>query len=298
MWHYDDISIAIEVIRQGSFIEASKQLGIPSSTVSRRVSQLEQSIGIRLLERTSRKLSITDKGQAFFDQCAPHMQQLDFHINELIADQNSLKGKLNITAPVFLGSELLNSWFSEFIAINDQLELEVVLSNQYEDILDEKIDVAIRIGPLNDSQFIAQRLFSSAFVLCASPSFIKKLESPIRIPDDLRKQSLLLMKQNQGVLELREINSKKLTRLTCQPKVSSNDINIIRQSAISGIGVACLPKLSVKNLIDSGELMPLLSDFEVALVRDIYVLYPSKKHLPLKTRTFIEFIKQKSKEIE
>jgi len=185
MWSYDDISIVVEVIKQGSFIEASRRLDIPASTISRRVSQLEDALGIRLLERTSRKLSLTDKGLLFFEVCSPHIQGIKSELSELMTDKHLCQGKLKITAPVFLGSELLSEWFTEFMLANSQLELDVVLSNQYEDILDENIDVAIRIGPLKDSQFIAQHLFSSQLVLCASPDYLKDLKQPISLFQDL-----------------------------------------------------------------------------------------------------------------
>lgn len=295
MWSYDDISIVVEVIKQGSFIEASRQLNIPASTISRRVNQLEDALGIRLLERTSRKLSLTDKGLLFFEACSPHIQGIKSELSELMTDQHICKGKLKVTAPVFLGSELLSEWFTEFMLENSQLELDVVLSNQYEDIVDESIDVAIRIGPLKDSQLIAQHLFSSHLVLCASPDFLKALKHPIGQLKDLAEQSMLLLEQHKSSLKVCHAPSNEQTELSLNHRVCSNDINIIRQAAMGGVGIACLPEMSVKQLIASGDLVVILTEYEIESKRDIYAVYPSRKHLSAKTRAFIDFMKARAK---
>ena len=161
MWRYDDLCIVTEVIKQGSFIKASKKLNIPSSTISRRVSEFESALGVRLLERNSRKLSLTDKDELLFKQCNPQMQQIKQTIEEITLNNTKPIGSLKITAPVTLGNELLNGWFCDFAKLHHEINLDINLSNHNEDILDDSFDVAIRVGPLKDSEFIAQFLFMS-----------------------------------------------------------------------------------------------------------------------------------------
>ncbi len=298
MWKFDDLSIVIEVIRQGSFVEASNRLGIPSSTVSRRVQELEESLGTRLLERTSRSLRATETGQQLFEQCAPHIQSLKEGVLELTAKQNELKGSLRVTAPVFLGGEILSEWFSQFLHTHPQIDLDIVLSNQYVDMLAENIDVAIRIGPLKSSQLIARYLFTSRFVLCASPGYLKQITAPLIQPEDLQQHPILLLSQHNNILPFTARESGELTQWSFEPKIRSNDISVIRQGVVSGLGVACLPEVSVKQQIDSGLLITFFDEFQIAEPREIYAVFPSRKYLSQKTRKFLDFIKHKGKQTD
>lgn len=295
--NYDNISIFIEVIKQGSFIEASKQLNMPSSTVSRRVSELESALQVRLLERNSRKIHLTKKGAFLFEQCAAPLQLVSQKVQELTAQRNEAKGGLKVTAPVLLGNEILNEWFCDFLKINQKIALDIHLSNQYQDILGEDIDVAIRIGPLKDSQFIAQYLFSAQFVMYASKSYLQDTTKHIKSIDDWSKQSLLLLKQHEKSIELVHRVSKEKTQINFKPRICSNDIAVIRQGAINGLGIAYLPNFCVKAQIKSGELVEISSDYQYPIKRDIYAVYPSKKHLSHNTRLFLDYIKQRAVEI-
>ena len=293
MWSYDDLSIFTAVIERGSFISAATKLNIPSSTVSRRVSQLESDLGIQLLERTSRKMCLTEKGKIFFEQCAPHINSLKENATELMASRDGVQGKLKVTAPTFLGSEVLGDWFAEFVRNNKSIELELVLSNRNKDILDEEIDFAIRIGPLEDSKFIAQHLFTSRSVLCASPIYVEAF-GEINSPHDICQHQTILISHQKGEWEFRHLKTSAIIRIKAQGRMCSNDINLTRRAVASGFGIGFLPMLSAAPMINSGELVCLLDDYELLPKRDIYVVYPSKKYLSKKAQRLLNFIKEKS----
>ena len=293
MWSYDDVFIFTAVIERGSFISAATKLNIPSSTVSRRVSQLESDLGIQLLERTSRKMHLTEKGKIFFEQCAPLINSLKENATELMASRDGIQGKLKVTAPIFLGSEILGDWFVDFLKNNKLIELELVLSNRHEDILDEEIDLAIRIGPLEDSKFIAQHLFTSSFVLCASPAYVGAFKK-INSPHDISQHQTILSSHQKNEWEFRHLETSTIVQVKTHGRMCSNDISLTRRAAASGLGIAFLPRLSVAPMINSGELVSILDDYELLPKRDIYVVYPSKKYLSKKAQRLLNFIKEKS----
>lgn len=296
MWSYDDVWIFTTVIERGSFISAATKLNIPSSTVSRRVGKLEADLGIQLIERTSRKMRLTEKGKIFFEQCAPHINSLKENALELMASREGIQGKLKVTAPIFLGSEVLGDWFVDFVTNNTSIELEIVLSNQYEDILDEEIDLAIRVGPLEDSKFIAQYLFTSRFVLCASPGYLKAFKS-IDSPHDIHQHHTILISHQNNAWEFRDIKSSTIVRINAHGRMHANDINLTRRAVASGLGIAFLPHLCAAPMLKSGELVALLDEYELLQKRDIYVVYPSKKYLSGTARRLVNFIMEKSERL-
>lgn len=299
MWRFDDLSIVTEVIKQGSFIKASQKLGIPSSTISRRVSEFELAIGVRLIERNSRKLSLTEKGQALFKQCAPEMQKIKQSIEGIASNNSKAMGALKITAPITLGNELLNTWFCNFSKLYPDITLEIILSNQYEDILDESFDVAIRVGPLKDSEFIGQYLFSTDLTLCASPEYIAKIEQDSNLTlgsiYDLSQHDFLAYQDNKETLKVRNKqehkNSAEEISIQLNPRISSSSTAILRQAAVEGLGIACLPRVSIQQLLAAGELVAIYQSYEVLPEIEIYAVYPSNVHLPEKMRVFLDYIK-------
>jgi len=292
MWRYDDVLIMTEVIKQGSFIKASEKLNIPSSTISRRVAAFESSIGVRLLERNSRKFSLTEKGKALFDQCHPQMQEIREAIEGIQVDNENPVGTLKVTAPVTLGNELLSPWFSDFAVLNPNINLDIVLSNHYEDIVDDSFDAAIRVGPLKDSNFIAQFLFSSNSILCVSPKYLKEIKTPIQRLVDIENYHFLSYLPNKNMIQLQSLLEQNRREINIKTRIGASSTSILRQAALDGLGITCLPKVSIQNNINSGELIHLFPDFIGLPKLDIYVVYPSKLHLSQKMKLFLEHLKK------
>lgn len=297
MWRYDDLSIVTEVINQGSFIKAAQKLGMPSSTISRRVSEFESAIGVRLLERNSRRLSLTDKGKLLFSQCHRQMQQIKTNIEEISSNNSKAVGALKVTAPVTLGNELLTVWFCHFSKLYPEINLEIVLTNQYEDILDDSFDVAIRVGPLKDSEFIGQLLFSTEQVLCASKEFLSQANVNLDSIADIGRHDFLSYQQSKPNLKLKNKHQNTYIEIPIKTRMVSNSTAVLRQAAIDGLGIACLPMISIEQKIKSGELIHIFQGLADTLKKDIYAVYPSKKHLSEKMRVFLEYVKQQASTI-
>lgn len=302
MWRFDDLSIVTEVIKQGSFIKASHKLGIPSSTISRRVSEFESAIGVRLIERNSRKLSLTEKGTALFQQCDPEMQKIKQSIEDISSNNDRAVGTLKITAPVTLGNEILSSWFCDFAKHYPDITLDIVLSNQYEDILDDSFDLAIRVGPLKDSDFIGQYLLTSNLTFCANREYLERCLENGRLDlnniHNLTEHAFLAYQNAKDTLKLAHKNSASDTfEIKLSPRIRSTSTAILRQAAMNGLGISCLPSISIKSQLEKGELVTVFDDYHVLPRKEIYAVYPSNKHLSEKLRVFLNYIKQHAQEI-
>lgn len=297
MWRYDDLSIVTEVVKHGSFIKASEALNIPSSTVSRRVSEFEQAIGIRLIERNARKFALTEQGAYLFEHAHPQLQIIKNTIQEIQTLNDQPSGKLKVTAPVTLGNELLSEWFCEFAQLYPSIEVEVILDNEHKDLIEEQFDVALRVGPLNDSNFFANFLFSSDFILCASREFSENNVGNTNCLHGISQLPFLSYQHYGKGLKL--INRK--TNESIEPEIqisfSSTSTSVLRCAATRGLGVACLPKISIAEQLNKGELVHLWPDYVLFPRPEVYAIYPSKQHLPQKTRAFLDFLKDKASKL-
>jgi len=277
MWSYDDLAIFVGVVERGSFIAAAKKMKIPSSTVSRRLSCLEADLGVKLLERTSRKIHLTEKGKLFYEQCSSQINQLGEHAKALTASIDDIHGKLKITAPTYVGNEVMADLFTDFVKQNPGIELELLLSNGIEDILDEEIDVAIRVGPLESSSLIAQYLWEMP----------KKLE-------DIEHHHSLIFKTQEIPLHFRRLKTAEEYKINVKSRLVSNDIKFTIHAVSNGAGIAFLPRMFIREQLESGILLELLPEYELMNRKVVYAVYPSKRYLPKKTQLLIKYIKEKS----
>ncbi len=172
------------------------------------------------------------------------------------------------------------------------IKLDIKLSNRFEDLIDESIDLALRIGPLNDSQFIAQFLCRVDYKLFASPSYLQQ-NPKIEAVNDLAQHEVILLPHQQKCLDLVNVDTRESCTLSTSSRMSCDDIEIMRQAALSGMVISCLPYLSIEKSVSTGKLVTLLDEYEILPRRDIYALYPSRKHLSAKTRLLINFLKEK-----
>lgn len=297
MWRYDDLSIVTEVVKQGSFVKASEALNIPSSTVSRRVSEFEQAIGIRLIERNARKFALTEQGAYLFEHAHPQLLKIKNTIQEIQTLNDQPSGKLKVTAPVTLGNELLGEWFCEFALLYPNIQVEVILDNDHKDLIEEQFDVALRVGPLNDSDFIANFLFSSDFILCASSQFLQNNVGTMNNLHGISQLPFLSYQYLGKGLQLINLKTNDLIELEIQTSFSSTSTSVLRCAATRGLGIACLPKVSIAEQLNKRELVHLWPDYVLFPRPEVYAIYPSKKHLPQKTRAFLDFLKDKASKL-
>jgi len=292
MWRLDDIAVFVSVVEHGSFVTAAMRLDMPTSTVSRRIGELEKALQIKLLERSSRKQRVTERGQQLFEQCLPLVKSMRHQVDLFSKSRDQLTGKITITAPTYLGSMILSPWLCEFLAQQQNIELDIKLSNQIEDLIEEGIDLAIRIGPLRDSQFVAQYLFTAHYGLYANLKYLQT-HTPINKPEDLRGHDVLAMAHQNNALTLVDGEGGE-QRISTSSRITCGDIDMARQAAVNGLSIACLPSLSEQTLRNRDQLVRVLDQFKIVPGRDVYAVYPSRKHLSAKTRLLIDYLKTAS----
>lgn len=297
MLSYDDLAIFIAVVEGGSFVAASNKINIPSSTLSRRLSRLEDDLQIKLLERTSRKIRLTEHGSVFYEQCSPLIQQLKENSKSLAESSEKLHGKLKITAPTYVGNELIANILLDFTKSHPEIDMEIYLSNAIKDLIDDDIDVAIRVGPLEDSSFVAQRLWDVQFLLCASPEYIEEYGSP-ESPEDLANHKGVVLDTVPAPWRFYHKTEHKEVFVTPSRRVELSDFKLAIQSVSSGIGISCIPIIYAMEKFKNGELIPLLTEYEVLTSRTVYAVCSGKRYLPMKTKLFIDYVKSRVSHFE
>lgn len=280
----NEIAIFVKVVDAGSFTGAAKSLGLPKSTVSRKITQLEERLGVRLLQRTTRTLSLTDTGSAYYNQCSriiSDVEEANIAVTEM---QSKPQGLLRITAPMLFGAKVLSDLVSDFLQKNPEIQLELVLTDQQLDLIQEGIDVAFRVGQLADSSLIARSLGSIKVITCASPTYIEKHGAPTH-PNQLPEHTAVTW----NPANTWEFDAPEKISMDLKPKVKVNDIMSMHKMALNGLGIARLPAFLCAEEIKAGNLVPLMCDWTYKS-SPIHALYPSNRHLSVKVRTFVDYI--------
>lgn len=276
----NDMLIFAQVAESASFSGAARVLGIPKSTVSRRVSELEDALGIRLLQRSTRKLSLTDVGAEYAERCRALRAEVA-QANEIVASAGDTpRGLLRVTAPIEIGRRYIAPALAEFAAQYDDLRIDLDLSDSARDLVGEGWDLAIRVGDLADSSLIARRLGPTLQYVCAAPSYLESHAAPVR-PEDLANHDTLVMTAGIGGFVWEFEGPNGLTQFSVQPRAEANDFEAVSQMAVAGLGIARLPSWVVNRSLESGALVQTLTDYRPVDL-GVFVVYPSRKHLSAK----------------
>ncbi|MCA6065132.1 LysR family transcriptional regulator [Thalassolituus marinus] len=282
----NEMAIFVHVVEAGSFTGAARNLSLPKSTVSRKITQLEERLGVRLIQRTTRSLRLTDTGNAYYNQCARILSEIEEANIAVTQMQSTPTGTLRITAPVLFGSTVLSGLIAEYMEQHPQVMVDLVLSDQRLDLVQEGIDVAFRIGQLEDSSLIGRYLGDVRAILCASSDYAERFGLPAE-PEQLSEHRLLTG-SNWAQWQMTGPGGREFS-LQVKPRLQANDFASLYTLALSGTGIAPLPMLVAAPAIRSGNLLPVLCDwpFEAS---PIHALYPSNRHLSAKVRSFVDFV--------
>lgn len=276
------------VAKNGSFSDAAKKLSISKAMASKHVQSLENSLGVRLFNRTTRKLNLTDVGSAYFDKVDGILSDID-ETELAISQLNSEpKGKLKIMAPPSFGAFHLSRALSVYLRKYPDVTTEIELSNRKPDLVEDGIDLAIYLGELDDSTFVARKIASTRRVICASPYYLKQNGTPQR-PDDLAKHNCMIYAPRTVLNEWDFINNNEKIKVSISGDIQCNDGDALRIAAIQGCGIAQLPTYMVGLDIQSGRLNALLEGYEPEKL-PIYAIYNHRKYLSAKIQTFVEFM--------
>lgn len=281
---WDGISEFVYVAEYESFTKAAKKIGISTAQVSRQVSALEQRLNIKLLYRTTRKVSLTEEGNVFYQHCRGVLDGLDAAEQAVTHLQSKPQGMIKLTAPVTYGERQLIPLVNDFMVQYDDIEVTALLSNQQLDLVEDSYDLAIRIGKLRDSTMMAKKLSSRTNFVCASPSYIEKYGIPHSLTE-LGQHNCLL-----GTLDywhFKESGKEKNIRVA--GRVRYNSGYSLVDAAIKGLGIVQLPDYYVQKHLESGELVSLLDNLREP-EEAIWALYPHNRHLSPKIRLLLDYL--------
>ncbi len=283
----DAMSVFMEIVEAGSFSEASRRLGMPLATVSRRVSELEAHLKTQLLKRPARKLILTDAGRSYIAACKRIIEQVDEAERDASGEYRAPIGELSVTAPSPLGHMHLMPIALEFMAAYPDIHLRIVLSDRVVDLLEENIDVAIRIGELRDSSMIATRVGSIRHVVCGSPGYFARHGKPQR-PQDLSEHDCVTLDNGASMRgwKFTEGRAEILVPIKSKLDVSSSEAAIM--AAVAGVGIARVMSYKMEDSLRARQLEIVLEDFEPE-PWPVNILYTARRLVPLKLRTFIDW---------
>jgi DNA-binding transcriptional LysR family regulator len=279
----DDVATFVRVVDRGSMSAAARELGLPKSTVSRRVSRLEEELGVRLLQRTTRKQTLTDAGVAYFDRVSGAVGCIH-EAGEAAAElQDEPRGGLRITAPdnLFYLGEIV----ATFAALYPEVVIEADVSSRNVDLVAEGFDLALRAGKLADSTLIARKLVSSPAWLAASTDYLDRGGRPEH-PSQLASHELV---GTSGMRKLALTSDEGTVELDWRPRISGNGMAFARWTALAGGGIAPLPASEIMADLNEGRLERVLPRWQ-ATGGSLYVVYPSGRHLPARTRAFRDHV--------
>ncbi|MCW8877413.1 MAG: LysR family transcriptional regulator [Kangiellaceae bacterium] len=287
----NDIKVFINVVEAGSFAGAGKALDMPSTTVSRKVLALEACLGVKLLHRSTRKLSLTEEGSHYFQLCQQHLVALE-EANALITQaQSKPKGKIRITSPLDFAIRYVQPWITEFLREYPEISIELDTSDDYVNMVEDRIDVAFRSGTLQDSSLIARRIGPKQNICCASPEFLKRVGGIKRL-EDLEKVNCIVLGKSLTNNHWHFIKNKKAFHATVSSKYATNSMHLVIESALNGLGVAYIPIALSKPYLDSGQLIQVLKNYDTPQ-SNMFVIYQSHRYMAKPIRLFIDHVMEK-----
>ena len=279
----DAIAVFVKVVEAGSFSAAARRLNMPKTTVSAKVAALEKRLGTVLIQRTTRKLSVTEAGERYFHHCANAVREIELGESALLASQNTPTGRLKITAPVDLGHTLLPKIVHAYLERFPGTSVELVLSNRIVDLVGEGIDLAIRAGQLEDSSMIAKRFLPITISLWSSPAYLA-VAGTLSHPRDLVKHRLTTL---SAMRTTRLTNGKTAVPVTIASRVLTDDFEAVKAMLIAGEGIGWLPEFLVGDAVAAGALVPILPNWKTEDLGGFSFVYPSKKYASPKVQAFI-----------
>ena len=293
----DGIKTVIAVIETGSFTAASERLGMSKALVSKYVGEVEDSLGVRLLNRSTRRLALTEAGQRYYDQALPLIEEFAEMVDSVTGEQSSPRGLLRISVPVTFGEMSLAPLIPKFLQQYPDIGVDLQLNDKMIDMLEEGIDVVIRIGAVDDSSLIAKHIHTLPLVLCASPDYIKLNGCPER-PEDLAKKPAEELGQHQCIIDSNFRIGKHWpiicpNNITTSVEVSSrimvNSPRAVKEIALASGGIGMIPRFIVQDALDDGRLEEVLPTYRT-LEFGLFAIYPHRRYLSRKVRCFIDFL--------
>lgn len=290
MDQFKQISTFVDVAAKGSLSAAARAEGIAPAMIGRRLDALEARLGVKLLQRTTRKIALTNEGEAFLENCQRILLDLENAESQVSERSARPSGHLNISAPAGFGRQHVASLIPSFLSEHQDVTLTLNLNDRIVDLIGEGVDVAIRIADLSDSNLIGVKLVDNKRVVVATPDYLKKHGRPVSLDELSRHNCLAISSQgSQRGWTFRQ-NGKNVT-LKVQGNMVCNDGAVLYDWALEGRGLAWRSMWEVGTEIESGKLVTVLDDY-AAPGNDIYAIFAQRQHLPLRIRAFVDFLRR------
>jgi DNA-binding transcriptional LysR family regulator len=286
---FREISTFVEVVARGSLSAAARAEGIAPAMIGRRLDALEARLGVKLLQRTTRKLALTDEGAAFLEDCQRILGELEEA--EAAASERSVhaSGHLSVSAPAGFGRQHVAPLLPSFLAEHRDVTANLHLNDRLVDVVGEGVDVAIRIASLTDSNLVGVKLADNQRVLVASPAYLKRHGTP-HTPADLARHNCLAISSEGSQRGWTFREHGKIVTLKVAGNMVCNDGEVLHDWALSGKGLAWRSMWEVGAQIEAGRLCTVLDDY-AAPGNDIYAVFAQRRHLPLRIRAFVDFLR-------
>jgi DNA-binding transcriptional LysR family regulator len=285
----NEILVFARVVETKSFTAAAAKLGMPKSTVSRKVTELEGRLGARLLQRTTRQISLTDVGRTYYDYCARIVAEIEDAERAVSSLQRAPRGLLRVTAGTNAG--WLGPIVGEFLERHPEVRVELVCTGRIVDLVEERFDLGIRAGALGDSTLVAKSLGVARWFLVATPAYLKKRGRP-KSPADLAGHDCLVFGTGASATHVRLESEGEQFEITLSPRMLVNDIDVLKASARAGIGIAVLPAFSCDEELRARNFERVLGEWGIPST-PMHVVYPTARHLTPKVKAFVEHLQQR-----
>jgi len=281
-----------QVVEQGGFSAAAEALDISHTVVSRQIRQLEQALGAQLLNRTTRRLALTEVGQEYYRRCIDILEQVDEATRAVAHHQARPAGTLRINAPMAFGTLELSKWLPQFLAQYPEIGVDIVCNDRFVDLIAEEFDVGLRITrTLPDSTLVAKKLTQSDMVLVAAPSYLERHGRPETL-EDLSRHNYMAYSLALQTTELSFADCHgAIHQVSVSGNFQANTGMVVSDAVRAGLGITASATFVVHEDLRSGAMVPILPEYQLQ-PRDLYVVYPQNRHMSPKVRAFVDFVTQ------
>lgn len=295
MMNLNDLTVFARVVEDGSFTAAAERLDLPKSTLSRTLTRLEAHLGVRLLQRTTRSLHLTDAGRQFYERVQKNLADLADAERALSDFQASPRGHLRITMPVELGMRFMGTVVAEFMQRYPEVSLEADLSGRMVDLVEEGVDLGLRIGAFNDANLIGRRLGQLNGRFFASPTYVQQHGMPLST-SELEQHEFVLFRQPRenhiSIDSLGKAKHRATVPVRLRGRLSANNAHLQMDAVIAGLGMGLLPGFVTDQAVAAGQLVPVLPEARVRM-GDLWAMTPSRAHMSSALRAFLDFLAER-----
>ena len=285
------MALYVKVVENNSFSRAAEREGIPVSTISRKISELEKALGVRLLERSTRRLRMTEIGQDYYERCRRGLEEFET-ANLMVKDQQAqVSGRLRLSVPPSISDVLVIPLIEAFQALYPNAIVNCLVTDRHVNHIEDGIDISLRVGDLKDSSLVARRLLRYRSVLVASPGYLERAGAP-RHPNELPLHALVAFSRWDPAVTWLLGNNGETHKVNVQPRIAINDYAGVQSAVINGLGISEIPSILCGPELQDGRLMEIMPEWQFSPVT-LSAVYPSNRNLSRLVRLFKDFCVEK-----